>query len=153
MSPKFIKSKLIIKSIYEESEKKFGCKNYQFIAERLEEELINGIEFKRGKGKENKTKEKLRNLEILKEAINGKPYSRIKGHYNLTSNAAVSIIVKRTAESLDTEIKNELKCLSPKRVINIFAAHLLDLIIIKKDLLNKELKNLTGHDFEPEDLL
>lgn len=153
MSPKYIQAKLLIKAIHEESEKKFGCKNYQFICERLEEELIDNIGFKKSKGKLNKVNEKLRNLEILKGAIDGKKYGELKKEFKLDSDAAIATIVKRTAESLDTEIKNELKCLSPKRVINIFAAHLLDLIIIKKDLLNKELKNLTGHDFEPEDLL
>lgn len=130
----------IIGDIKEESIKKFNCLNYQFISAKLEEALIKHVDFKIiKKTKIDKIHTEIRNLDILSEVIFGKRYKDLRLKYKITSTAGIQIICKRTAQKLSQEIKSEMNLIPPKRVINMYSAHLLDLIKTRKNILEGKL--------------
>ena len=133
----------IIKSIYESSNAKFGCNNYQFIAESLAQELKNNFIAIKPKRKSYLGAEiKLRNLDILTDVINGARYKDLRLKYGLQSTAAIQIIAKKTACNLSNLIKREMTLVPPKRIIKQYSAHILGLIKQRKEKLNKEVNNV-----------
>jgi len=123
-----------IENIYKASEDNFNCTNYQFIAEKLQEEYIKLFKYaKFPKEDKNKKIKEERNLQILLEVLSGARYKDLRLKHKITSEAGIAIIAKTTACNISGAVKKEMALGgSPKRIIKQYSTHLKKIIEQRK---------------------